>query len=176
MSFAHWMKEHTEALPQQMKAVDPANVLAFMLLHEVGHIIHGDPGQFEDAETTAASNTVQTEQKERESKADRFAIEQVAAAADDRNSVDGWLAAMRMELALSDLSWNMAALRFLDHFGATSLCSSAVFSDAGYTHPNFELRLLVVNDILVHKAASKQLLQDFIGCRKRPPQVLYQAK
>jgi len=137
VAFDRWMKDHTEALPQQMKTVDPATVLAFMLLHEVGHIVHGDPGQFEPASGSDAPNTVHTEQKKRESKADLFAVEQVEAALGDQKAIDGWLAAMRMELALSDLSWNVAVLRFLDHFGATSLCSRAVFSDAGYTHPKF---------------------------------------
>ena len=83
------------------------------------------------------SEPLSDEIKKRESKADLFAVEQVEAALGDQKAIDGWLAAMRMELALSDLSWNVAVLRFLDHFGATSLCSRAVFSDAGYTHPKF---------------------------------------
>lgn len=174
-AFDHWMKDHTEALPQ-MKAVESGTVLAFMLLHEVGHIVHGDPGQFEDTGESVAPNTDITEQKKRESKADSFAVEQLVAALDDRKAIEGWLAAMRIELALSDLSWNMATLRFLNHFGATSLCSRAVFSDAGYTHPNFELRLLTANDMLIQTPVSKQLVEDFMGCRRTPAPVLYEAK
>jgi hypothetical protein len=56
-AFNHWMTDHTEALPQ-MKAVEPQTVLAFMLLHEVGHIVHGDPGQFEDTGESVAPNRI----------------------------------------------------------------------------------------------------------------------
>jgi hypothetical protein len=70
----------------------------------------------------------------------------------------------------------MAALPFLNHFGATNLCSRAVFSDAGYTHPNFELRLLTANDMLMHTPQSEQLVQDFMSCRRTPVPALYKAK
>jgi hypothetical protein len=71
-------------------------------------------------------------------------------------------------LRLSILSLNMAAVRVLEQFGATSLCSRAVFADSGYSHPNFELRLLVANDLLSRSPTSRDLLDSFLTCRAKP--------
>jgi len=175
-AFDAWMKEHTEAHPQ-MLAISGDTVLTFMLLHEVGHIVHGDPGQFEAAAGSAATNVDPTVDKDRESAADEFAVVQVAAALADGKAIDGWLAATSVSLSLSKLSWNMSTLRFLNHFGATTLCSRIVFADSGYTHPNFELRVLTANNMLSHTAESEALMDSFTACRTDPAlRLLYEAK
>jgi hypothetical protein len=50
----------------------------------------------------------------------------------------------------------------------------ATFFDLGYTHPNFELRLLTVNDMIANSAVSHQLLQDFLNQRMPQSPVLFQ--
>jgi hypothetical protein len=175
-AFDAWMKDHAEALPQ-MLTISADAVLTFMLLHEVGHVVHGDPGQFEEVTGAAAINVDQTAQKDRESAADQFAVAHVAAALDDGKAIDGWLAATSVSLSLSDLSWNLSTLRFLNHFGATTLCSRVVFADSGYTHPNFEFRILAANNMLAQTAESEALMNGFAACRINPaPRLLYEAK
>jgi hypothetical protein len=173
-AFKAWMDDHTRRLPQMLES-DAGAVLTFMLLHEVGHILHGDPGQFDGKTGPAALNTDITDQKERESAADLFAVEQVNAALSNGKAIGGWSSALKISLALSGLSFNMSADRVLEHFGATSLCSHAVFADSGYSHPNFELRLLVANNLLSQSAVSTELLDIFRTCRTRPPSgILFQ--
>jgi hypothetical protein len=175
-AFRQWVKDHTERL-RQMVSTDPAAILAFMLLHEVGHIEHGDPGQFEAEGGAVAINTDPTVQKDRETAADRFAVDMVEAANANLSSVDGWLASIKVMTALTALSWNMSAIRLVENFGATSLCSRAVFADSGYSHPNFELRLLVANNLLAPTPASLELVDTFMNCRlRRNPGILFQRR
>jgi hypothetical protein len=176
-ALTRWLDDRTTARPDQMLTVDRALLLAFMLLHEVGHVVDDHPGQFE---TTAAGGRVNfeaSEQKVRETEADRFVIEQIkAAATPSGKNVSRWLAATRLQTTLANLAWNLSAIRYLDHFGATTLATPSVFGDATYTHPNFELRLLTVNHALWGDNASQVALQAFEERRRRasePPAVLY---
>jgi len=167
-AFAAWLAAHSTADPQ-MLSIEPKDVLTFMFLHEIGHIVHGDPGQFEAQNQQSSYNTDKTTQKAREEAADEYAVNLVAVASRGKNSLDAWMAAMNVQLVLTNLSWNMAEQRFLLHFGATALCSRSVFVDAGYSHPNFELRMLMANDMLAQTALSRQLLENFQACRSTPP-------
>ncbi len=171
--FRAWLDTHTKSLEQDMLSIEPSSALAFMLLHEVGHIANHDPGQFEADSGTRALNLDVTTQKEREAAADRFAAEQVDTAAKGGN---GFFSAMNVSLALANLSWNLQAERQLNHFGGTVLCATALFADNGYTHPNMELRVLMANDLLSHSTLSHQLVEEFQSCRQRPATpILYKA-
>jgi hypothetical protein len=66
-AFSAWMDDHTKRLPQMLEE-DTTAVLAFMLLHEIDHIAHGDPGLFEEAHGDVALNLDATVQKERETR------------------------------------------------------------------------------------------------------------
>lgn len=155
----------------------PSAALAFMLLHEIGHIAHGDPGQFESEGGKASFNLASTIQKDREFAADKFAVEQIDAASRDLKAFKGWQGAMAVSLWLTTESWNLQADRLLNHFGGTTLCSKALFADNGYTHPNLEFRVLMANDLLSHSEASHQLLEEFRSCQSRgPDRVLYKAR
>lgn len=167
-AFSLWLAAHSTEMPE-MLAVEPKDALTFMLLHEVGHIVHGDPGQFEAQGQRPSYNTDKTDQKAREEAADRYAVELIEAASQDSKSMDAWMGAMAVQLALVNLSWNTAAQRFLGSFGATTLCSRSVFADAGYSHPNFELRVLMANDMLARTSTSHQLVESFQACRSNPP-------
>jgi hypothetical protein len=173
-SFRAWLDTHTKSLEGAMLSIEPSSALTFMLLHEVGHIAHHDPGQFEAESGIRALNLDVTTQKEREAAADAFAAEQVEAA---MQGGDGFLSAMSVSLAMSNLSWNLQAERQLNHFGGTVLCATALFADNGYTHPNMELRVLMANDLLSHSPLSHQLVEEFRSCRQTPPKpVLYKAE
>jgi hypothetical protein len=165
-AFHTWVERYSTALPQ-MLAVEPRDVLVLMLLHELGHIAHGDPGQFETESERVTLNLDQTFQKMREENADRFAVEEVAAASRDMQAMQGWLRALSIQMALTNLSWNLNAARMLDHFGGSTLCSRFLFADTGYSHPNLELRILTMNALLFETPTSQQLLESFKGCRSR---------
>lgn len=159
-----WINDHSTALPQ-MLAVQPRDIIAFMLLHELGHIEHGDPGEFDVAGENAVEKSDRSVQKHQELLADQFAVDQVSEAARDLNAVTGWIGSQKIQLALANLSWNTMTLRLLNHFGASSLCSRSVFADVGYSHPNFELRILTANYLLTSSPESKELLSSFQACR-----------
>jgi hypothetical protein len=159
------IKRYSDASPQMLK-FDPHDALAFMLLHEVGHIDHGDPGKYQSRKGTPAYNFDSTDQKEAETSADKFGADMLAAAAEDKAGFKGWIASMNIQMALTNISWNLSTIRHLDNFGASVLCSKFVFADDGYTHPNYELRVLTTNDLLIHNEASAELLQSFQACRK----------
>ena len=125
---------------ETMKAIDGTAALAFMLLHEVGHVAHGDPGHLKESEGGHASNLDETKQKAREAAADRFAADALNEAFKPGADVKGFSGAFDVALALTNLSWNLSAIRHIAEFGATPLCSKFAFADDGFTHPNFELR------------------------------------
>ncbi|MER9758277.1 hypothetical protein NKJ46_34010 [Mesorhizobium sp. M0166] len=162
-----WIARYSTSVPH-MLSVTPSDIVAFMLLHELGHVEHSDPGEFEAAKDPNSLNLDETEQKTREEQADNFALDLLTAASTDMDSLDGWLEAQSMQLALANLSWNLSAIRLLDNFGASVLCSRAVFQDAGYSHPNFELRMLYANDRLTKSPESHQLFASFEACRAKP--------
>lgn len=149
--------------PRQMLDIEPSHMLAFMLLHEVGHVDSGHPGAFDGG--PADLNVTETEQKERERAADAFAARALVAASRDTQSTSGFLDSMNVQLAVTNASWNLAAVRLLDHFGGSALCAKDLFADRGLSHPNYELRILTVNDIIANSQTSHDLLQQFENCR-----------
>ncbi|RXH38638.1 hypothetical protein XH99_00725 [Bradyrhizobium nanningense] len=149
--------------PKQMLRIEPSHMLAFMLLHEVGHVENGNPGAYDDR--AADLNLTETEQKARERAADAFAARALVAASKDTKSTPGFLDAMNVQLAVTNASWNLAAVRLLDHFGGSSLCAKDLFADRGLSHPNYELRVLTVNDIIANTPTSHELVSQFENCR-----------
>jgi hypothetical protein len=150
---------------KQMLEIEPSDMLSFMILHEVGHVANGDLGQFD--KEGPDYNVTDTEQKQRERRADEFAVKAILKAKDDKKSL-AFLDAMSVELAITKASWNLAALRVLGSFGGSVLCSRSLFQDRGSSHPNFELRILVANDIDQNTSESRELLSSFEDCRAAP--------
>ncbi|TIT23220.1 MAG: hypothetical protein E5W70_09250 [Mesorhizobium sp.] len=107
-------------------------------------------------------------EKAREEKADNFAVDRLSKAAADPSALKGWLDAQSILLDLGNISWNIQAIRLLGNFGTSVLCSRAMFQDAGYSHPNFELRMLHINDRLTNSQVSHDLVASFETCRTRP--------
>ena len=147
--------------------IDPSQLLAFMLLHEVGHQKEGHPG-YMDRESPDL-NFDDNEIKARERAADEFAAQALIAASKDTNRIDAFLRAMEIEMALSKISFNLTGIRVIDHFGGSTLCSKDLFADRGVSHPNFELRIVKVNDIISGTPTSHQLVADFERCRSPQP-------
>jgi hypothetical protein len=161
--YAAWVTQYSTTL-SSMLPISSENVLVFMLLHEIGHIVNRDRGEFVEP---AGENSSGLSTKEREERADSFAVLHLMAAAKRTKDTDAWLNAMHVEMDLANLSWNIQALRQNEYFGSTVLGTPAAFADAGYSHPNFELRILTVNDQISHTAISHQLLESFQATRNR---------
>jgi hypothetical protein len=101
-------------------------------------------------------------------------VEQVRATLNDR-AHEGWFNAFNVSMALHDLSWNLFASRLLDNFGATSLCAKSAFADSGYSHPNFELRLLVANQLLSGDHTYDGMMENFETCRRKKQAVWFKS-
>ncbi|MGO7968156.1 hypothetical protein ACC720_32535 [Rhizobium ruizarguesonis] len=148
-------------------AVDQVDALTFMMLHELGHIAHGDNvgGAFAPLPTQASDvNLVSTAEKTREFAADAWAADQIRRAF--APGYPGFSASMNVQLALSGMGWNLARRRLVDNFGATALHDPRLILDSGYTHPNFELRVLVSNELVSGSPAAKALREEFEKMRK----------
>jgi hypothetical protein len=171
--YENWLQNHLSQSGQTLE-VSEERLLGFMLLHEAGHIAHGDPGEF-DGNGTGVLNTGTTVEKQREQNADSFAVEQLKRAMDRRKDVTAWLNAQYASADLANLAFEMQQVREMRFFGSESLGTHEAFYDVGYTHPNFELRLLTVNDLISNTETSHQLLQNFLTKRTSESPVLFQA-
>jgi hypothetical protein len=175
-AYEKWLQTHLSHNGQTLE-VSEERLLAFMLLHEAGHIVHGDPGEF-DGSGSGALNTNITIEKEREQNADLFAVQQLKRAmlpAKGAKDMGPWLNAQLTSVDLSNLGFEMQQVRQEQFFGAESLNSPEAFYDVGYTHPNFELRLLTVNDMISNTDTSHQLLANFLAKRVPHSPILFQA-
>jgi hypothetical protein len=173
-----WLKQETGS-SSALLSIDMKNLLAYMLLHEMGHITHGDVAGAEDAvQSTATSiskfNLESTAQKAREVEADRFAAHTIADGEREKGS-DRGVAATELATTLAELSWNLGVHRSLDSFGGTALHEPELFYDAGLSHPNLEWRILSVNAEISGSPTSLELLHQFEEDRKPRSYVLFQA-
>ena len=169
-----WLREKTGS-SNALLSIDPSALLGYMLLHEIGHLVAKHvpiEGSAAAAAPVTQFNRDPTAQKEREQQADRYAAGVLSAAASEMGTARG-LAAAKVGLTLSMLSWNLAAHRLLDDFGATAVRKPALFWDAGYSHPNLELRILTVNAMVDGSETAIQLLKDFQGIREDAPLIPY---
>jgi hypothetical protein len=147
--------------------VDPTQSLAVILLHEAGHFEYGDAGLYgEPVAINKDSLPVQlNESKNKELRADRFAGDQIRSAS--KSSGHRQKTAMDLSLCLINAGWNLFHHRLIDNFGATTLRLPSAFGDRNYSHPNLELRLLIINYAASHQEAALQLLQDFLDKRSQ---------
>lgn len=144
------------------------SILALMLLHEVGHIVHGESGSYigpnefslTDLETARVPDTAQ---KNRELAADSFAAYQVRDAMKDGEHPLRFSSALKVSSALVTYQFNISTGRLIDHFGDLS---GIPFLDEGYTHPNYELRLLLLSNLISPSEGSLKLVKDFLEQRK----------
>lgn len=170
-AYEKWLENHISHTSQTLE-VSEERLLAFMLLHEAGHLVHGDPGEF-DASSTGSLNTDATNEKQREQAADSFAVEQLKNAMQRKKDVAAWLSAQYASADLANLAFEMQQVREERYFGAESLGTLQAFYDLGYSHPNLELRLLTMNDQISETPTSHELLSNFLARRARHNPVLF---
>jgi len=150
--------------------LDNERLLTICLLHEAGHIFHGDSGvgimglagdQFND---TAAA------EKELELRADRFAARQISEAMDEQFPSSRFTAAAMLPVELQNVSFNLTGRRLIDNFGKSTLRPREVFFDDSLTHPNLELRMLLLNYFIFPTEERAVMVEEFQRSRERSNQ------
>ncbi len=163
-SLTAWVAAHSNG--SASLKLSEANLLAFMLLHEVGHIHGGTSAVRFDKGALAQLNVSPSRAKAIEEDADAFAAKVIAAQLKEPRW-DASLAANKIAMELTKLSWNMQAYRTLDEFAAAAVGSRTVFFDTGYSHPNLAWRILRSNDLIHQTESTRALLAAFEGARER---------
>ena len=158
--------------------VPAEDALAIVLLHELGHFHNGDAGHYSPPVLITADElpVALAAAKSTELRADKFAGEQLAAAS---QAADARLvAALPVVVALDHITWNLEKVRLVDHLGATELGLASVLGDPGYSHPNLELRFLVIAYVSAPdrlKSRALQLVATFLDGRRPRPDALWKA-
>jgi hypothetical protein len=153
-------------------AIDPASMTAFVLLHELGHLRRRDCGKKLISEGNAALNDQVNDDKAQEFAADNVAVD-IVRTATQHGSANSKVAASRIEVALATASFYIAGRRIVASPGEDLIGSPSVFWDIGLSHPNFEWRLLKVNDLLNSSDETRKLLANFEAGRDKAEQPLY---
>jgi hypothetical protein len=151
--------------------VAPTFALAVILLHELGHV----NGVTERSPTIVSELDLilGNERAHREIAADIYAAQQLRRAQESAASMS---TAIEISLTVGHISWNLLGNRLLDNFGATTLALPHVFADRDLSHPNMELRFLVVSYVLNPSDAARVALAEFVAARARPRnQALYRS-
>jgi hypothetical protein len=140
-------------------------MLALLLLHELGHIHHGHYGGFIPSDQGPALNLNPTASKEREEDADEFAagILRDEIAAMDKG--EAYIPGVMVITFVSSLSFVISTQASLDCFGCRVLGSPDIFWDHSQSHENLEYRLLKMNHAIAPSDTSQQLLDDYEGAR-----------
>jgi hypothetical protein len=149
-------------------SVPPEHLLALMLLHEAGHLAYHDAGSYTPPAKLGIEGVTATMSvsKSREIRADAYAIRAIVEAFSPGQPMPRFLVGGALVQAVTKISWNLGTRRMLDDFAANALRDQRLFVDQGYTHPNFELRFLIMNDQLNSTETSRALLADFIAGRE----------
>ena len=160
-SLSRWLAAHL-GTSEALLGLDTKNLLAYMLLHEAGHVVHGDAGSVLPSDMSGVKEARSSPQQvsNDESSADEFAAEAIVRALEQKGT-DRGVAAAKLSVTLGQLSWNLSAHRLLDDFGGTGLNKPSLFRDSGLSHPNLEWRVLVVNAAISKSEAARQLLEEF---------------
>jgi hypothetical protein len=143
-------------------------IVALMLLHEVGHIIRGEWGSYEHNGDFEVTDLLGDDDPRRFSKnpelaADMFAATQVRKAVQDTKNVSRFVAGITVGSSITVHQFSIFGERLVDNFLKQSL---EHFLDSGYTHPNYELRLLLISYLVHRDDGTRQLLTDFLNKRK----------
>jgi hypothetical protein len=142
---------------------------ALVLLHELGHIYYKD-NEYEAATVAFSLDDLSSPPsmvKNREIRADMFAVAQIRNAMAPKSPADRFAAGLSMNLFLPNVAWNLMSQRLLGDFGGTGLSKKDLFLESENTHPNFELRFLVMDYALHHSKDARTVLADFLEHRKK---------
>lgn len=164
-SFNAWVAKQTSGAGRLQ--VDSPQLLAFMFLHEIGHIAKNSNGmEFENGELSGL-NVDPSTAKLQEQDADEYAAQIVRSALSKKKPIEPSLEAGMISIALTELSWNMQAHRSLDELGSTAVGTPSVFFDPNLSHPNLDWRILHCNYLIQGTAEAKALLDSFEEARAR---------
>lgn len=146
--------------------VDPSDAIALILLHEAGHFHYGDAGDFAASAPLQLDTLVEdlNTDKSKELRADRYAGDLIRSAETD--PPPRATAALDLTLCLTHISWNLLHGRLIDNFGATILSPPRVFRDNGDSHPNLELRFLVLQYSVSRQEIALANIREFLGHRR----------
>jgi hypothetical protein len=152
-------------MQQTMENTDSAiEMLAFLLLHEVGHIANKHYGQFLPAENNVTPNITPSIDKDTEQQADQYVIDLLRPRI--ANEIpDEYLVAHRIMAFVSLYSFSLAGMNSLNCFGCRPLGSADIFWDHSRTHENLELRLLKISHEVSPSDTSRELLEEFLSKR-----------
>lgn len=158
-----WLRHHSTGTGRMN--IDTSHFLAFMLLHEAGHIIYGTSAVAFEAGELSQFNQEPSLAKAREEAADEFAADLVRRHVNSGVVSDSTITANWIAIALLHLSWNMQAYRSIHEFGASSTGKPSVYFDPGYSHPNLAWRVLRSNYLIAQSPDAKALLDAFEAAR-----------
>lgn len=144
-----------------------AEMLALLLLHELGHIDHGHYGAFLPSQRATTSNLDPTGAKAREGEADAFAAEVMREELAAMSTGQAYLPATFLVAFVSNLSFVISTQATLDCFGCRTLGSPDIFWDHSKSHENLEYRLLKMNYSIHPSDAARQLLADYERQREK---------
>lgn len=142
--------------------IEPSHIFVMMFLHEIAHIVlkHNKESEFGFHDYKYVYyNLDSTVYKINEYQADSLAATIIEF---NMGQGNGNFLAENISLALSFLSWNLQENRIVQNFGA----EKSVLWDKSKTHPNFELRILHQNYLILKDSLSKELLHSFIERRQ----------
>jgi len=144
--------------------LDVQLLLTFALLHEAGHIANGDAGALAPSDLLMTGGELRgaSEAKNRELRADVFAVELIKASALPGTESNAYSTAVQLEALLTALQFNLFGRRLIGQFGD----QGAAFADTSYSHPNWELRLLIMNYRLSGSRTAEHLLDDYLERRR----------
>lgn len=159
----HLFRQTNESAHQ----VSSQYLIALLLLHELGHIRHLDRGSFEDASGAPVPrqeinlddyNLVPTESKFIEARADRFVANLVARAGEAEGPRKA--ASARFSYEIERIVVNFVAERGIEEFLGNG--EEKIYWDHGYSHPNLQLRLLIINYLINPSEYGARVLQSFL--------------
>lgn len=153
---------------------DHRGVVAAMLLHEAGHIVNHDTGSNTGSEAFSLGdlNNDNTSQKKRELLADKFAATQIRIGMQDIKNIERSFACRKMALNLSGFNFRLQSQWLLNNFGDMT---PKRYWDHGYSHPNYQLRSMIIMHEIMPTDASRKLIEEFEENRDRlaKPNILW---
>lgn len=156
-------------------STDLRSVMAFVLLHEIGHFALGKEGAFDDIKPSASKTgeadfgtTPQylTADKRVELAADSIGVACVKKHRTDTKAMDCYGTASAVEIILPGIQFRLFGDRLLGNFGSAT---PKLLKDPSNTHPNMELRVAFMNYYLAGLPEQRQMIDDYLYAREVEP-------
>lgn len=142
-------------------------MLALLLLHELGHIQAGHYGAFIPVEGAATTNLDSTNDKKREEQADEFVGAMLRTQFLALEKGEAIFTSVPLMALVSSLSFTISTRAALDCYPCRVIGSPELFWDYGQSHPNLQLRLMMLDHRINPTATSQEILDDFLEMRGR---------